>query len=469
MNYYIGIDLGTSSVKAILSADTGEVIERADYSYETVTDPTGRSEIDPDIWFEGVMHCLRQLTRDIKNIRAIGVTGQMHSLILLDGEGKAVRPVLMWNDLRTKDQVSELRAVAEKNGLSYITETVSTGSPAANLLFVREKEPDVFKRIKKILIGHDYVAYKLTGHAGADYCEASTSSLYDIENRCWAAPILEYIGVDAVVLPELLPSCSRAGILRRELCDELGLVSAPAVTEGTGDNTASMIALAVPCISLGTSGVFIEKKSELRGEKKGKNILLSLKGEAPSVVVQGVVQAVGSTMEWLKGILGADSVKEMLEAIPGKIDGELLFYPHLNGDKTLYHDSTLKGAFFGLSLNTTREDLVAAAVEGICFALRQMVEQVSSGELRRITVTGGLARSSIFMQMLSDVLECRLETAEDNPGAVYGAVILAMNMDGNAPSPKAKIGRLYTADESMSRYYREKYRRYLQIHDKYPR
>ena len=469
MAYYIGIDLGTSSVKAALASASGEIMDSCGCTYETLTDATGRSEIDPEAWFDGVMHCLRLLTREVKDIRAIGVTGQMHSLVLLGRDGKALRPAMLWNDLRTAVQVQKLRSVARAHGLDAIADIVSTGSPASNLLYIRETEPDTFRQLHKFLIGHNYITYRLTGHIGADYCEASTSSLYDIENRRWATVLLAHIGVDESALPEILPACHQAGTLRGDICSELGLIMPPAVTEGTGDNIASVLALRTPCLSLGTSGVFIDHRDSLRKDKKGKNILFSMTGEEPSVVVQGVVQSMGSAMEWLKTILSADSVKELLENLPERIDPGLLFFPHLNGDKTLYRDSTLRGAFFGLSLATQKEDLATAATEGLCFALRQMMEQVSDGGTDTITVTGGLTKSCRFMQMLADVLECKLAVSEDNPGAVFGAVRMAMQMAGEKLLPRAPAVKTYIPSRRLDSYYREKYEKYTKICENLPR
>lgn len=469
MAYYIGIDLGTSSVKAVLASASGEIIKSCNYTYKTVADSSGRSEIDPEAWFGGVMHCLRRLTREIKDIRAIGVTGQMHSLVLLGRDEEALRPAMLWNDLRTASQVQKLRSAAQAYGLDSIADIVSTGSPAANLLYIREIEPDTFRKLHRLLIGHNYITYRLTGHIGADYCEASTSSLYDIENRRWAATLLKYIGLNESALPEILPACRRAGALRSDICAELGLTAAPDVTEGTGDNIASMLALRTPCLSLGTSGVFIERRSSFRKDKKGKNILLSLTGEEPSVVVQGVVQSVGSSMEWLKTILGAASVKELLENLPEQVDPGLLFFPHLNGDKTLYRDSTLRGAILGLSLTTRKEDLAAAAAEGLCFALRQMIDQVSDSGASAITVTGGLTKSCRFMQMLADVLECELAVLEGNPGAVFGAVHMAMQMAGENLLPQAQAQKTYVPSHRLDSYYQEKYEKYTKIRDNLPR
>ena len=279
MSYYIGLDLGTSSVKLCLTNEDGVLLKEASRSYELQQPALGWKEIEPEIWWRQTCGAMRELLEGVdgEKVRGIGVTGQMHTLILMDRNGEVVRPALMWNDTRTADLVPELLEAVEGTEISYLKRIISTGSPAANMLWVRRNEPDNFKKMEKFLIGPDYMVYRLTGVYGTDYCEASTSSMYDTVRKCWSPVMRKVLKLPERVYPEVKGSAEIAGTLLPQVAEQFGISPKTIVIVGTGDNPAASIPTGClgknePVFSMGTSGVLMFRRDKLDYRAKGKNI-----------------------------------------------------------------------------------------------------------------------------------------------------------------------------------------------------
>lgn len=481
MAIYIGADLGTSSVKLTAANDSGKILAESQREYALDCPHPGWKEIDPKRWTDALDSALQELLDTVgrSEIRGIGVTGQMHTVVPLDRAGQPVRPALMWNDLRTADLVDELNeALPGTAETEMIRRILSTGSPAANLYWIKKNEPENYRRISSFLIAPDYIVYYLTGIYGTDYCEASTSSLYDIVTREWSEPMRSLLGLSADAYPDVKGACTKAGVLRDELKKHFGLEQDVYVVTGTGDNPAAAIATGCldggyPVFSIGTSGVVMFPRKKLLTEAKGKNILFSKDGVEFSYLVQGGIQSAGSSFQWLtKDLLHADSFTSELDAVDPAApdDGGVMFYPHLLGDKTLYADPSLKGAFFGLSTDTSRANLIIAVMEGISFAARELFEAMQAPEeFDSVRVIGGGSKSPVWMQIIADIFGMPAVQLSGKGGAGLGAAILSMEADGIIPEfsggdDGSENDRIYIPNAGKSAEYEEKYRKYRRIH-----
>lgn len=478
---YIGIDMGTSSVKLLLMDGKGKTILQQEESYAVRCPQEGWREMDPEIWYEKTISGLRVLLKGInrQEVSAVGITGQMHSTVFLDQAGKPVRPAILWNDTRTREEAAILKEQTASSGeIGYLSNIVSTGSPAANLFWLRRHEPDRFQSVEHLLIGPDYLAFRLAGTYGTDYCQASTSSLFDLKKREWSEEMRRILGAPPRIFPEVMGSACPAGRLIPDIAEELGLCGDVLVIRGTGDNAAAAFAAKAllgerPVISLGTSGVLIWDRKQPDFSRKGKNILFSSDGRRFDWIVQGAVQACGSSIEWwAKKILGADSFDALDLAEGQACENELIFYPHLNGDKTLFGDAGLRGAFLGIGLDTARQDMSAAVLEGICFAFRELLEKMGGGRPPglHIGVVGGGAKNNCWMQMMADVLQAEILRLDGTISAACGAALLAAGAIGGAGALQRDIQRGFVDGKSFhpriekQEYYAEKYKKYLRTY-----
>lgn len=441
MNYYLGIDLGSSSIKFIIIDEAGTIVGDASKDYAISMPKPDWREIEPNLWFEALICGIKELfsvtPKDVtEKIIRIGVTGQMHTTVFLDGQGNSVRPAIMWNDNRTSSCMTTLKEqISSYSDISYITNIISPGSPAANLYWLKSYEPVNFKRIKKFLIAPDYIVYRLTGTYSTDYCEASTSSLYDLYSDTWSPAIQKLIGLPSDAYPTIKGSSEIAGSLLPAIAKELNLSPNVKVIVGTGDNPAAGIATGClidqqPVLSIGTSGVLMATRNNIDVLKKGKNIRFSHDGKEVITMVQGAVQSAGSSLSWwMRDIMESPSFDVDAEAAKNSsyIEKNILFYPHLVGDKTIHANPKLRGAFINISTDTTRTDMQIAVMEGICFAFRELMESMDIHPDRStgLKVTGGGARSIFWMQMLADILNTKIEPLGSNAGACYGIALLA--------------------------------------------
>ena len=481
--YFLGIDLGTSAVKVALIDHRRQMLALQTVVYEIDQPKFGWREINPDIWFRCLMQGLEELfaNYDPALVDAIGVTGQMHTVVLLDEQGDSVRPAIMWDDTRTRDLVDEMRPIIEKQqGCSYIAKNISTGSPATSLNWLRLNEAENFARIRKFLIAPDYLVYRLTGVYGTDYCNASTSCLYDTERRVWSPFMQGLLQLDASVYPEVRGSAVTAGLLLPQVAEQFHLRNDVEVLTGTGDNVASALSTGClgqgyPVISLGTSGVLMMRADELASDAKGKDILFSHNGKKFYHLVQGALQSNGTAFEWwIRTILEIDDFSgvDQLLGEPFVRKNKLLFFPHLMGEKTIFSDPDIRGAFIGLSTQTTREDMIYAVLEGLSFGYRELAEamRLNLAESTSVKIVGGGAQSTVWAQTLANVLGRNVEQMDNVGNPAFGIALLAAFHHGHAPSLKnimsdnIKIKQVFEPEAAMVAFYDEKYRYYKRIY-----
>lgn len=479
--YYLGIDIGTSSVKLIVIDEDEQILsfESVEHDYDCPED--GWSEIDPNVWYDSVCQGLDLLSEqlDLAKVCTLGFTGQMHTTVFLDAQGQSIRPAIMWNDTRTKELVPELQHAAKsfEEG-DLLSEMLSTGSPASNLFWLKKNEPETLRRLKKFVIGPDYLVAKFTGHIGTDFCEASTSSLFLHQKRKWSDEMLRYIGLDRACCPQPRASLTVAGTILPDIAQRYGFKSDTKVIVGTGDNPATAVSTGCidygyPVISLGTSGIFIFPVKNSVQHRKGKPILLSFEPGQYINLIQGAVQSNGSSFDWLtKDILQIDGEHENFELDNWEpyVDNSLLFYPHLMGDKTIYADPDLRGAFLNLSTHTTRHDLVYSVLEGLSFSFRELAEAMGLDLTSEtgIKVVGGGAQNDTWLQLLANTLDTEITKIDGVVGAALGVALMCLRSEmGDSASTTNKHliqGKIFKPKSNIKSKLNEKYKKYKRIH-----
>ncbi|NMD37688.1 MAG: xylulokinase [Christensenellaceae bacterium] len=477
---FIGIDVGTSSIKTVLINGKKEVLAQKQADYEISQPYIGWREIDPEIWYSLVVKLLKELLSDYsrENVDAIGITGQMHTVVFLDKNGKSIRPAILWDDIRTKEVVLEMREQIEGiKSLSYISKTLSTGSPAVNLYWLKKEEKDNFEKIYKFLIAPDYLVYKFTNNYNIDYCGASTSCLYDIKQKKWSEEIKKLLSLKDYNYPEIRAAGKSAGNITKELAEELNLRPDVIVATGTGDNPATAVSSGClgqghPVISLGTSGILISERKTINKNAKGKVILFSFDNINFTYLVQGAIQSNGSAYDWFqKDILKLNYKYADQKTSEASFHKNLIFYPHLNGEKTIYSDPDIKGAFLGLSTNIKKEDMMLALIEGLCFGYRELADKmlVDFNKSQRLRVVGGGAKSHVWLQTLSNILNTPLDQMKGTVSSAVGVALIALYCSGHETVESlsegiVKVNKTFFPDKTMVEQYNKKYQIYKKVY-----
>lgn len=482
MSFYIGIDIGTSSIKVVLVDEIGKLIKTVTKDYTNLSPRSGWREQDPEVWFTNVTSGIRELLEihDASIVKGIGVTGQMHTTIMLDDNGDVIRPAILWNDTRTSYLVESLKSEVEKDEETrHLKNIISTGSPATNLLWMKEHEIDNFKKIKCILIAKDYIVYRLTGVISTDYCDASTSTLFDFNRKQWSEKMKKVIGIGDI-LPKINSSSDVVGCIRKDIAKELGMSCNVKVIAGTGDNPAATVSSGsigfdCPTISLGTSAVIFVPCKQTNFDGRAKNVLFSISNNDVVNVMQGTVRSGAACNKWwMDNILETSDYSSEQAKIKMDDLGEnkVLFFPHLTGDKLVFADTLTRGAFLGLSIDTTREQMSQAMMEGVAFALKDVIEVFRSIGItfEKAKITGGGARSDIWIKIISNVLNITLDRLSSSSGPAYGVSLLALHGCGECDSLQSiidkniKIEQTIDPDKDLTKLYEEKYSLYKKIY-----
>ncbi len=437
----LGIDVGTTAVKAMLVGGDGSVLSESEVEHPVSVPRPGWSEQHPEMWWRSTTQAVRKVlhTTDVGNwrgeIAAIGLSGQMHSSVFLDIDGEVIRPALLWNDVRTSAQC---RHILETVGLDLLRSTVGNlpleGFTAPKLLWLREIEPENYDRLHKLLLPKDYIRYRMSGEFATEPSDAAGTLLYDVRRRVWSEPVLRALHLDADILPDVVESSEISGVLTAEAAATLGLNPGIPIVGGGADNAAGAVGCgttdgSVMQVSIGTSGAVVTPATEPHVAPDMN--LHTFCHAAPGLwYLMGVVLSAGSALRWLRDTVATGQSYDMLTAkaenVPVGSDG-LLFLPYLTGERTPHNDANARGAFFGLNFAHDVGHLTRAVVEGVCFALRDSLELmrrqgVSPSEVRAI---GGGARSGMWLQTLSNIFGLPISTVQPSGGAAYGAALLA--------------------------------------------
>ncbi len=475
MNTYIGIDLGTSSVKLLLVTAKGDVLNSVTKEYPIYYPESGWSEQNPEDWLKASTQGLDELLKgyDKSAVKGLSVGGQMHGLVILDEQDNVIRPAILWNDGRTQRETDYLNEVVGKKNLSKYTANIAfAGFTAPKILWVKENEPENFEKISKIMLPKDYLAYKLTGVHATDYSDASGMLLLDVKNKCWSKEMCEICSVKAEWLPTLFESYAPIGKVRKEY----GLENA-VVTAGAGDNAAAAIGTGTvkngDCnVSLGTSGtVFISQDKFAVDEN---NSLHSFAHATGKYHLMGCILSAGSANKWwAENVLETkdfSSEQGGLDPILGEND--VFFLPYLMGERSPHNDVNARGAFIGMRADTTRKQMTLAVLEGVAFALRDCIEVAKTDDLKieSTKLCGGGAKSKIWKTVIANVLGVPVSVLNVEEGPAYGASILAMVGANEYPSVDEAVKAIVNVKETvyptvaLTEKYEQKYRKFQKLY-----
>ena len=413
---YIGVDLGTSSVKLLLMKEDGTVQKIVSKEYSLSFPNPGWSEQNPMDWWTQSIAGLKELTAECDKSQVAGISfgGQMHGLVILDKDDNVIRPAILWNDGRTTEETDYLNNEIGKEKLSALTGNIAfAGFTAPKILWVKKNEPENFAKIEKIMLPKDYLAYRLTGVHSTDYSDASGMLLLDVEHKCWSKEMLEICDVKESWMPKLFESYEKIGTLLPEVASELGFPESCIVAAGAGDNAAAAVGTgtvgAGKCnLSLGTSGTIFITNEEYGVDPY--NALHSFDHSDGKYHLMGCMLSAASCNNWwTKEVLKSDVVKEQNSLAEGdrlaKLgENHVYFLPYLMGERSPHNDPSTRAAFIGMSMDTSREDMLQAVFEGVAYGLRDSLEVARKLGLKieRTTICGGGAKSPIWRK-----IECK--------------------------------------------------------------
>ena len=449
MEFLLGIDIGTSGTKTVLFEERGTVLCSKTVEYPLHQPQNGWAEQNPDDWWkataEGIRYVLRNSKVPPEAIRGIGLSGQMHGLVMLDRVGWVLCDAIIWCDQRTTEECREITELIGPKRLIEITANPALeGFTASKILWMRKHKPEIYAKCAHILLPKDYIRYRLTGQFASEVSDASGMQLMDIGNRCWSSEVLSKLGIDKALLPVLTESCEVTGKVHREAAGETGLQEGTPVAGGAGDNAAAAIGMGVvregrAFTSLGTSGVIFAHSDKVKIDSAGR-VHTFCSAVPGKWAVMSCTQAAGLSLRWLRdtcfgtesqrgerlGQSAYDRMDRMANQIPAGSE-RLLYLPYLMGERSPHLDSKARGVFFGLSAMHTRGHLIRAVMEGVaysqldCFNVLKEMGLVVDDML----ICGGGAKSALWRQMLCDMYGCGIHTIESDEGPAFGAAIIA--------------------------------------------
>ena len=476
---YVGIDLGTSAVKLLLMDGEGKIQKIVSREYPLYFPHPGWSEQKPEDWYEQVMDGMKELIAEADKSKVAGISfgGQMHGLVILDKEDQVIRPAILWNDGRTYEECDYLNNVIGKEKLSEYTANISfTGFTAPKILWVKNKEPENFKKIVKIMLPKDYIAYKLTGVNCTDVSDASGMLLMDVKNRRWSKEMCEICGISEEMLPKLYESYECVGTVKLEIARELGIPETVKVAAGAGDNAAAAVGTGTVgdgmCnISLGTSGtIFIS--SEKFGVDKNNALHAFAHADGHYHLMGCMLSAASCNKWWMDEIIGTSDYGAEQKKIGALGENHVYFLPYLMGERSPHNNPNARGTFIGMTMDTTRADMTQAVLEGVAFALRDSFEVAKSLgiKIERTKICGGGAKSPLWKKMIANILNLKVDVIESEEGPALGGAMLAAVACGeykNVEEAAAKIVRIVDTvepEEELVKKYDERYQQFRQIY-----
>ena len=476
---FIGIDLGTSAVKLLLMDESGKIHKIVSKEYPLRFPHPGWSEQDPEDWISQTMEGMKELLSecDKSQVKGISFGGQMHGLTALDETDQVIRPAILWNDGRTGKEVEYLNSVIGKEKLSKYTANIAfAGFTAPKILWMKANEPENYSRIRKIMLPKDYLAYRLSGVFSTDYSDASGTLLLDVEHKCWSKEMMDICGLREEQLPKLHESWEAVGTLKPEAASELGLSEDVKIIAGAGDNAAAAVGTATvgggACnISLGTSGtLFISSRKFGVDENNALHLFAHADGNYH--LMGCMLSAASCNKWWMDEILKTKDYAGEQAQIAGLGENRVFYLPYLMGERSPHNDPDARAAFIGMSMDTTREDMTLAVLEGVAFGLRDSLEVARKigADPGRTKICGGGAKSPLWRKIIANVMNMEVDIIGSEEGPGYGAAILAAVGCGVFPSVEAaaeslvKVTATEEPDEELVKKYEEKYQKFRKLY-----
>ena len=481
MEYYIGIDLGTSSVKLMLVDSEGKINSTATKEYPVIYPHSGWSEQNAEDWWDAVSEKIPELLDgfDGQAVKGIGVAGQMHGLVVVDNEDKLIRPAILWNDGRPANETAYLNEVIGKEKLFEYTGNIAfAGFTAPKIMWLRENESENFAKISKIMLPKDYINYMLTGIHCTDYSDAAGTLFLDVKNKCWSRDMLEICGITERQMPKLYESFEVVGTIKKDIADKFGLNPRTVVVAGAGDNAAAAIGTATvsngKCnISLGTSGTIFVSSDSFSGD--AKQAIHSFCHADGGYHLMGCILSAASCNKWFcdEVLNTTDYKSEELSVSKERLGrNEVFFLPYLMGERSPINDTNATGVFIGLRPNTSRSDMYQAVLEGVAFAIKDNLEIIKRFgiDIKNSCLCGGGAKSKLWREILANVLDIELNIPVSEQGPGYGSAMLAMVGAGAFENVKQATDKFFEIketvkpDKEITALYAERYEKYSKIY-----
>lgn len=476
---YIGVDLGTSAVKLLLMNEAGHIEKIVSREYPLSFPHSGWSEQNPYDWYDKTLDGLKELLSECDKSLVDGISfgGQMHGLVTLDAQDEVVRPAILWNDGRTTEETAYLNEQIGRERLTGYTANIAfAGFTAPKILWMQKNEPDLWAKVKKIMLPKDYLAYRLSGTFCTDYSDASGMLLMDVKNKCWSKEMMEICHVSREQLPDLYESFEVVGTLKKEIASELGVPETVKVIAGAGDNAAAAVGTgtvgANHCnLSLGTSGTLFVSSDKFGVDEH--NALHSFAHADGGYHLMGCMLSAASCNKWwMDEILKTKDYAGEQNGIQTLGENQVFYLPYLMGERSPHNNPDARAMFVGMSMDTTREDMTLAVLEGVAFGLRDSLEVARSLGIRidSSRICGGGAKSPLWRQIIAAVMNVKLEIIESEEGPGYGAAILAAVGCGTFESVESACEKLVKVidtvepDPELVQKYEEKYQKFKQLY-----
>jgi xylulokinase len=485
MTHWLGIDVGTGGTRALLINSDGKVIAAFTSAHEDMTmERPLWAEQRPENWWDAAKLAIRGVLAQAKvsgsTVRGVGLSGQMHGLVMLDVSNRVIRPALIWCDQRSQEQVDGInRLIGSEAVVACTANPVLTGFTLPKLLWVRDHEPRNFERLHKVLLPKDYVRFCLTGEYASDVSDASGTSLFDVVHRRWSDEMVDRVGLQRNILPTALESSHISGRISRTAAEATGLSENTPVVAGAGDQAASAVGNGivesgtVSC-TLGTSGVVFAHMESPRYDDRGRVHTFCHAVEC-AWHVMGVTQGAGLSLQWFRKNLAPGTTYDALTAeaataLPGSQG--LFWLPYLMGERTPHLDPTARGGWIGLTAAHTRADLIRSLLEGVSYSQKDCLDVIErmGVQPKSVRLSGGGAQSPFWQQMLADVFGKPVSILENQEGSAYGAALLALVGTGEYASVRdvCKIAiremRTFDPQPAVQKVYSEGHRRFCALY-----